>query len=377
MENLAGHALEVNIGGGYALEVNIGGGYELEANIGGVSMLRGADGITPTIGDNGNWYLGDADTNKPSRGVSGVYVGSGDMPDGYNVQIDPDGTPSEIIPYIGENGNWYLGDTDTGKPSQGEIGPQGPKGDTGSQGPKGEKGDTGATGATGPQGPQGDIGATGPKGDTGATGAQGPKGNDGADGKSAYAYAVESGYAGTETEFAAKLAADKLPNPNALTFTGAASGSYDGSAPLTVEIPSGGGGGSTEMSLLATYVLTPSDRNIKVDMASFGVSNFFVEYALPVKTSNSANLYIMNAAAIGTDVASMNSNPFYGFSVFKIVDSCIYGVTSCYTGFSTPTVYGINGATRNTTTDKTSILIQIYPFVEGDEELTIKIWGWN
>lgn len=35
---------------------------------------------------------------------------------------------------------------------------------------------------------------------------------------------------------------DKLPNPNALTFTGAVTGSYDGSAPLEVEIPSGGGG---------------------------------------------------------------------------------------------------------------------------------------
>lgn len=33
-----------------------------------------------------------------------------------------------------------------------------------------------------------------------------------------------------------------LPNPNALTFTGAVTGSYDGSAPLEVEIPSGGEG---------------------------------------------------------------------------------------------------------------------------------------
>ena len=32
-----------------------------------------------------------------------------------------------------------------------------------------------------------------------------------------------------------------LPNPHALTFTGAASGSYDGSKPLTVDIPQGGG----------------------------------------------------------------------------------------------------------------------------------------
>ena len=138
-----------------------------------------------------------------------------------------------ITPTIGDNGNWYLGATDTGKPSRGE------KGDTGE---KGEKGDTGSTGPTGPQGdigPQGPQGEIGPKGDTGAQGPQGPKGDTGetgADGKSAYSYAVEGGYTGTEEEFAEKLAEempDKLPNPNALTFTGAVTGSYDGSEPVS------------------------------------------------------------------------------------------------------------------------------------------------
>lgn len=65
----------------------------------------------------------------------------------------------------------------------------------------------------------------------------------GADGKSAYQYAQEGGYTGTEAEFAAKLAEeipDTLPNPNALTFSGAVTGSYDGSAAVNVEIPSGG-----------------------------------------------------------------------------------------------------------------------------------------
>ena len=87
----------------------------------------------------------------------------------------------------------------------------------GAQGPQGPKGDTGAAGPQGPQGGKGDTGAQGPKGDTGATGATGPKGDtgpagadgqDGADGKSAYAYAVEGGYTGTEAEFAEKLAAE-------------------------------------------------------------------------------------------------------------------------------------------------------------------------
>ena len=32
----------------------------------------GKDGITPTIGKNGNWYLGSSDTGKPSRGADGA-----------------------------------------------------------------------------------------------------------------------------------------------------------------------------------------------------------------------------------------------------------------------------------------------------------------
>lgn len=168
-------------------------------------------------------------------------------------------TPINIKGPIGETG---------AQGSQGEKGPKGDRGDTGAQGPKGDtgpqgpKGDTGATGATGPQGPKGDKGDTGaqgpqgdtgPKGDTGPqgpqgpqgeTGPQGPAGADGADGKSAYQYAQDGGYTGTEEEFAAKLAQEKFVNPNALTFTGAVTGSYDGSAPLSVEIPSGGGSGS-------------------------------------------------------------------------------------------------------------------------------------
>ena len=51
-----------------------------------------------------------------------------------------DGAPGQdgITPTIGDNGNWYLGDTDTGKPSRGEEGPQGPRG------PQGEPGHAGS-----------------------------------------------------------------------------------------------------------------------------------------------------------------------------------------------------------------------------------------
>lgn len=73
--------------------------------------------------------------------------------------------PSGASPYIGENGNWFVGELDTGVQAQGAQGPkgeQGPQGETGATGPKGEQGPQGDTGATGPKGEQG------PQGDTGA-----------------------------------------------------------------------------------------------------------------------------------------------------------------------------------------------------------------
>ena len=48
-----------------------------------IEIPIGADGITPTIGENGNWYLGDTDTNKPSRGADGKSAYSYAQDGGY------------------------------------------------------------------------------------------------------------------------------------------------------------------------------------------------------------------------------------------------------------------------------------------------------
>ena len=100
-------------------------------------------------------------------------------------------------------------------------------------------GKDGADGAKGDKGDKGDKGATGAKGDKGERGEQGAKGDTGADGKSAYQFAQEAGYTGTETEFGAKLNQTTFANPFPLTFTGAASATYDGSSAVTVDLPSG------------------------------------------------------------------------------------------------------------------------------------------
>lgn len=47
----------------------------------GADGAPGKDGVTPTIGANGNWYLGDEDTGKPSRGATGPQGTPGKTPD--------------------------------------------------------------------------------------------------------------------------------------------------------------------------------------------------------------------------------------------------------------------------------------------------------
>ena len=110
------------------------------------TVSDGKDGITPTIGKNGNWYLGSTDTGKPSRGADGTPGATGAP--GKDGAPGADGKDG-ITPTIGKNGNWYLGSTDTGKPSRGAGGTPGASGKDGSPGVDGKDGITPAIGENG------------------------------------------------------------------------------------------------------------------------------------------------------------------------------------------------------------------------------------
>ena len=113
------------------------------------TVSDGKDGITPTIGKNGNWYLGSTDTGKPSRGADGTPGATGAP--GKNGAPGADGKDG-ITPTIGKNGNWYLGSTDTGKPSRGAAGTPGAAGAPGKDGAPGADGKDGITPAIGENG---------------------------------------------------------------------------------------------------------------------------------------------------------------------------------------------------------------------------------
>lgn len=109
---------------------------DLEENGGGGSGTPGKDGVgidriekTSTQGlvDTYTIYLTDG-SNYAFTVTNGA--------NGKDGSPGAKGDPGEdgITPHIGENGNWYIGEEDTGKPSRGEKGDPGDKGDPGQTG---------------------------------------------------------------------------------------------------------------------------------------------------------------------------------------------------------------------------------------------------
>ncbi|HIW44127.1 MAG TPA: hypothetical protein H9986_03770 [Candidatus Prevotella stercoripullorum] len=87
-----------------------------------LSGADGENGVTPNIGDNGNWWIGNVDTGIPAQGKDGQDGQDGEMPD--------------IT--IGLNGNWYINGVDTGVPAQGKDGQDGNDGNDGQPGANGQ-----------------------------------------------------------------------------------------------------------------------------------------------------------------------------------------------------------------------------------------------
>ena len=176
----------------------------LVAAINEVLSKVGTGGITPHIGENGNWFIGETDTGvSASITIEDIIQGSGSgmlnivyFSDGKQLVVkngEEGYTPKKGRDYFdGEDGqdgtsathSWngtVLTITSASGTSSADL--KGEKGDPGEQGLKGEKGDTGAQGLPGEKGEKGDTGPAGEKGDKGDTGAQGIQGVQGEPGK--------------------------------------------------------------------------------------------------------------------------------------------------------------------------------------------------
>lgn len=140
--------------------------------------VSGTNGITPHIGDNGNWFIGETDTNKPSQGTNGLNGN-----DGVGITKSEVNTSGELVITYSNGDSTNLGkivgkdglDGTNGQNglSAYEIAKNG--GFIGSEDEwlaslKGEKGEQGEQGIQGIQGVQGEKGERGEKGQNGADG---------------------------------------------------------------------------------------------------------------------------------------------------------------------------------------------------------------
>lgn len=104
------------------------------------------------VGDEIWLNLYDLSVLKGLDGKDGINGKDGaDGKDGTNGQNGSDGVDGNT-PFIGENGNWWIGETDTSVKAAGIDGTDGEKGDKGDKGDKGEKGDKGDKGDAGQNG---------------------------------------------------------------------------------------------------------------------------------------------------------------------------------------------------------------------------------
>ncbi len=157
--------------------------------------MRVADGYIQYSNDDGTTWenliaiaeLKGADGKDGANGTDGKDGAPGkDGTDGKDGAPGKDGTDG-ITPTIGENGNWYIGTEDTGKPSRGETGPQGADGKDGTNGTDGADGHTpvitaSKSGKVTTIKADGEAIATVNDGADGTNGTDGAPGKDGADG---------------------------------------------------------------------------------------------------------------------------------------------------------------------------------------------------
>lgn len=175
----------------------------------------------------------------------------------------------------------------------------------------------------------------------------------------------------------------KLPNPNALTFTGAVTGSYDGSEPVTLEIPSGGGGsgGSTaEWQLLGTYTMLVSDRSLVIDLSQFeGITHFRILGEFPKCTEDCGETYLYLGTSFNHQKQSSTIQNVYAFNLLaecELVDGQLYGFIGTIDGWN---IQPRASVARNTPRDSTKItMFKIYysKLVDDSTENTIQIWGY-
>ena len=130
-----------------------------------------------------------------------------------------------------------------------------------------------------------------------------------------------------------------------------------------------------EFKLLDTVTFTPSEKKKYIGLSKYGCTEFLIHGNIP-KTSNTTLFKI----GIGdfNGFAPKNNNDVYAAEMVAhvhIVDGIAMGFVGYESGWNGGNVIGALMNSPRSTAPGANIVMSFYPFVEGDEQAVIEIYG--
>ena len=232
----------------------------------------------------------------------------------------------------------------------------------------------------------GSRGSTGPAGADGKDGKDGSQGPAGADGKTAYQYAQEGGYAGTEQEFAEKMAAE-IPAPYTLPIASSTvlggvqpvaktdamtqSVGVDANGALFTE-PGSGGGGDGAFELIDTIDWSTEEMAAAGAGRTYtlsGATEVLILWSGMVNSTSTNSSMVIDfndmlpsGMFTGALPTGKSGTPLSGYTIFKLLPRLGY------------TYIGSGGAISSTTYSKSNPSFPYNLFPDTSEKITkIKI----
>lgn len=126
--------------------------------------------------------------------------------------------------------------------------------------------------------------------------------------------------------------------------------------------------------LIDTIQMTPSNRTKVVDLSIYGYKSFLIHVDIP-KTANET--YFRCGIGDMNSIQSKNSSKTYASEMIAnldIIDDRIVGFCGFDQGWSNSNICGVLLPTPRANATK-NLTFSFYPFVQGDEEAVIKVYG--
>ena len=130
-----------------------------------------------------------------------------------------------------------------------------------------------------------------------------------------------------------------------------------------------------ELKLLDTVTFTPSEQIKQIDLSTYGCTEFLIHGNIP-KTSNSTR-FIIGIGGINS-IQPANNNDVYAVEMIAhvhIINGIAMGFAGFESGWSGGNKIGVIMNSPRVTAPGAYMKMSFYPYVKGDEQAVIEIYG--